>query len=543
MLAAGGLFVAWLDAAHPPASPLAVRALLLAYLIFAIGAAIVVWRVAVPRVRGSLIRHYVDVLFLAAIMYESDGPSNPYAIFMPFILLAGTLHWRWRGTLWTSLACAFILAVLVGTDTRVILDIDADTTADASLTLFVIVTAVLLTWLGAHEDAVRADLLRLIERAPAPPKDRRWPAEASLDYVKRVMNVSRVMLLWSDGVEPWTYLAHAIGGRTEIVSMPPDKYWPWVADGLEQASVLHGGLGSGPTFIHLGDGRFEAQEGLLAVNTALLRDFRFADSISVPFRVGELEARLFLLDPRRLTLDQVVIAEVVVDRLRTLFEQTMMLRQLSDAAANEERIKIGRDLHDGILQAMAGTALQLESLRPMIKTPILLGDRLTAIQSMLADEQRDLRMFVKALEPGSMQGAGQVTPIAPYFEHLAKRLVPQWSIAFQFAIEPPDARLPARLVFELTQMASEATANAVRHGHARSVEVRIDVAANWIALHVTDDGDGFGWKQNGRPEPEAQSPPRSLQQRAQTYGGSVAIEDGPPRTRVEIRLPLEGMGA
>ena len=53
--------------------------------------------------------------------------------------------------------------------------------------------------------------------------------------------------------------------------------------------------------------------------------------------------------PARLSLDQVAIAEIVADRLRTLFEHSMLTRRLSHTAAMEERVKIGRELHDGFL--------------------------------------------------------------------------------------------------------------------------------------------------------------------------------------------------
>ena len=61
------------------------------------------------------------------------------------------------------------------------------------------------------------------------------------------------------------------------------------------------------------------------------------------------------------------IAEIVADRLRTLFEHSMLTRRLSHTAAMEERVNIGRELHDGFLQALAGTALELEGMRTLLK--------------------------------------------------------------------------------------------------------------------------------------------------------------------------------
>jgi hypothetical protein len=131
-IAIGGLYITWLDAAHPPISPLIVRALLTLYLLFAVFSAWQAWRTAIPRVRGTLIRHVIDLvfIFLAGFLYTSEGSTNPFTLLMPFVILAGTLHWRHRGAFWTAVACGLILAVIVGTDTRESLDLDTESTRD-----------------------------------------------------------------------------------------------------------------------------------------------------------------------------------------------------------------------------------------------------------------------------------------------------------------------------------------------------------------------------------------------------------------------------
>src|SRR5690606_29512168 len=156
--------------------------------------------------------------------------------------------------------------------------------------------------------------------------------------------------LWSDADEPWTYAALWVDGAASVKRLPPSAYFPWTAESLERASFLISAAerGSG-VLIHQGDGRFERwHEDGEAISAALVLDHSSMGAISVPFQVHDLEARLFVLDPPALTLDDVALAEIVADRLRALFAQAMLVRQLSDAAAIEERIRIGRDLHDGV---------------------------------------------------------------------------------------------------------------------------------------------------------------------------------------------------
>ena len=116
----------------------------------------------IARVRGTLIRHAIDVVAIVVFMSPTDGASSPFFMFMPFALLTATLHWRWQGALWTAFILVAVLLILVATDTAVLIDLDDDATTDVSRLLFMFVAAILLIWLGAHQEAVRTELLRLV---------------------------------------------------------------------------------------------------------------------------------------------------------------------------------------------------------------------------------------------------------------------------------------------------------------------------------------------------------------------------------------------
>src|SRR5690606_39496083 len=91
---------------------------------------------------------------------DLDGASSPFFMFMPFALLSATLHWRWRGALWTGLICIVALLFLVATDSTAIVDPDVGATTDVSRILFMVVSGILLVWLGAHQEEVRTELDR-----------------------------------------------------------------------------------------------------------------------------------------------------------------------------------------------------------------------------------------------------------------------------------------------------------------------------------------------------------------------------------------------
>lgn len=542
LLAIGSFYIARLDTVHVPRSSDLVILLLLAYLSYAVIAAVLVWRTEISRVRGTLIRHFIDMIAFVAFMYLTDGASSPFFMFMPFALLSATLHWRWRGALWTGLICVLALVFLGATDSTARVDLDVDATTNASRILFMLVSGILLVWLGAHQEEVRTELLRLVEKTPAVPEGREWPAKVALDYATHVMQVPRALLIWTDAEEPWTYLAVWDQGEAEIRRLPPNRYWPWTAEPLQHASLLIADATESRLLIHRGEGHFDPGSGEAGlISPELVAEFSMVSAVSVAFTVGDLEARLFLLDPSTLTLDDVAIAEIIADRLKALFYQAILVRKLSDAAAVEERIRIGRDLHDGVLQSLAGTALQLQAIRARDADAVqTLDERLTAIQSMLADEQRELRTFIRALEPGHPSGDGGDSQLMAQFDALAERLRQQWLISLRLTLVPADMRLPAMIVYELSRMISEATANAVRHGAARSVQVRLDSEGETVRLTIDDDGSGFGFGQRlEHAELEGGNlGPRSLRQRAAARGGTLTIDRVAQWTRIIVTLPL-----
>jgi signal transduction histidine kinase len=217
------------------------------------------------------------------------------------------------------------------------------------------------------------------------------------------------------------------------------------------------------------------------------------------------------------------------------------VRELREATAVDERVRIARDLHDGVVQTLAATALQLEALRPLLRRdPERAFSRVADLQDTLAGQQRELRAFIRALEPDAPG-----TPLdaqAGLSERLgefAARLAREWGVAVRWRLRPEDARAEAAIAYDLLRIVSEATANAVRHGGARVVTLDIELDAEALRVTVEDDGRGFAF--TGRLDHAALDArnlgPRSLLWRVTGRGGSLAVQSGGKGARLEIVLP------
>ena len=71
---------------------------------------------------------------------------------------------------------------------------------------------------------------------------------------------------------------------------------------------------------------------------------------------------MFILDRSHWGDDDLTLAEIVASRLHLELEYYALSVELKETAASRERIRLARDLHDGVLQTLTGAALQLSSI-------------------------------------------------------------------------------------------------------------------------------------------------------------------------------------
>ena len=215
-------------------------------------------------------------------------------------------------------------------------------------------------------------------------------------------------------------------------------------------------------------------------------------------------------------------------------------QRMRKAAADDERMRLARDLHDGVLQTLTGTALQLQAAERLVerdpaKAQAVLGEA----QRMIADEQRDLRFFIHELRPGQLSALEGGAGLVPALQDLAHRLESVWGVRLELPSFPPRLTVSDAFLGEVYRIVQEAAVNAARHGHATQVAVDLGAADGRIALTVTDNGRGFPF--HGRMDHASLGTthrgPRSLRERVVALGGTLDIESGETGSRLEIRLP------
>ncbi|MBI2929685.1 MAG: PAS domain S-box protein [Verrucomicrobia bacterium] len=162
-----------------------------------------------------------------------------------------------------------------------------------------------------------------------------------------------------------------------------------------------------------------------------------------------------------------------------------------------ERERLGRDLHDSIIQSIYAIGLGLEDLRGTLKTtPDQAEARLAQALTGLNGVIRDVRNFIVGLQPEALQGQD--------LEGVMKSLLltigydPHSHFVFQI-----DARAAHDLhpdqINSLLHIAREAMSNCLRHSHAKTTCVELCPGANGVHFEVRDDGSGFDANCLGKP--------------------------------------------
>lgn len=201
-------------------------------------------------------------------------------------------------------------------------------------------------------------------------------------------------------------------------------------------------------------------------------------------------------------------------------------------AREEERLRLRRDLHDGLGPALASVIWQSDSARDMIDTDPpeaaqLLESSITQAQEALAD----IRRLVYGLRPPALDELGLVGALEQ-----SARQYPQVSITIELPAPLPS--LSAAVEVAAYRIIQEALKNAIEHGEARNCVLCLSLngspAPGSLDLTIRDDGLGL---------PEVVTPGVglvSMRERAEELGGAFAIFSRQVGgTQVEVQLPLD----
>ncbi len=223
-------------------------------------------------------------------------------------------------------------------------------------------------------------------------------------------------------------------------------------------------------------------------------------------------------------------SQIFVGLVRDISERRELERAVLRAAEDERR-RIGQDLHDGLGQMLTGTGLRARRL----------AKRLAAAESPdapLADELVTLideadattRAIARGLVPVDIETGG----LADALDRLADRSVRLLGAEVRVERVGDDPALAPSAATHLFRIAQEAVSNAVRHGRAARVLITLAGGDRQSRLRIADDGVGFPARPAAadlpapvRPNDDRGMGVRIMHYRARVAGGELDIRPGP----------------
>ena len=177
----------------------------------------------------------------------------------------------------------------------------------------------------------------------------------------------------------------------------------------------------------------------------------------------------------------------ITERKRAERRLRRAIRARYDAVLNE-RARIARDMHDGLLQNVAGIAMQLGALLPHVQTaPDDVTKRLRLILELTERTGRDARQAIVG-----MRATGESTDLVTAVRRVAQTVAIQSELTLSLKVTGHARSIRADVCDVAAWIVQEAMTNVLKHAHARGVKLSVTFGNRSVRLSVRDDGLGLG---------------------------------------------------
>ena len=253
---------------------------------------------------------------------------------------------------------------------------------------------------------------------------------------------------------------------------------------------------------------------------------------------GKVVGRLYLTnkqDAAEFSADDQTLVEMFALHAAIAIDNARVYEQEQRLALVDERDRISRELHDGVIQSIYAVTLSLDDVPELARrAPAEAGERVDEAIDALQGVIRDIRNFIFGLRPLLVDAGGLIDGLRTLADELRKNTTTEVEIAG----DEPDG-LSLEIVAELLAIAREALANVARHSGASHAWVSLSAPGNTVRLEIADDGRGM---EPGVVAARGHHGVANMRARAEVLGGSFDLDGGDgDGTRVIVVIPRTAM--
>jgi signal transduction histidine kinase len=232
---------------------------------------------------------------------------------------------------------------------------------------------------------------------------------------------------------------------------------------------------------------------------------------------------------RPFSQEDVELLQRFADQAAIALQYARAQREAQRVAVLEDRERIAKELHDGVIQALFAVGMGLQGTALMSPD----ADHAARVEGAVAELDRvirDLRNYIFGLRPGILADR----QLDQALRQTAKEFEDRSGVVTVVDIDELIAAELASTAADVIQAAREALSNVGRHAEATTCRLSLHREGESAVLEVDDDGRGFDPATTRRGDGLA-----NLEQRAEEMGGKISIESAPDQgTMVRILIPL-----
>ncbi len=232
------------------------------------------------------------------------------------------------------------------------------------------------------------------------------------------------------------------------------------------------------------------------------------------------------------------LVELFAGHAAIAMENARLHDQVQRLAIVEERERIGRDLHDGVIQSIYAVGLSLEDVPDlMVEEPAEASRRVERAIESLDQTIGDIRNFIFGLRPQLLDGVELVEGLAALADEF--RVNTMVDVELRAGPEVDAVPVGPERTLEVLSVAREALSNIARHARATRSEVLVtaDPDGNGLTLLIADNGSGFDLH---APRGLGHLGLANMDARMSGIGGTLVIESSRDRgTRIIARIPRD----
>jgi two-component system, NarL family, sensor histidine kinase DevS len=266
----------------------------------------------------------------------------------------------------------------------------------------------------------------------------------------------------------------------------------------------------------------------------IIRLGRVGPAIFVALRVGGRATGTLMVanlkggrqfDPRTVRL-----VETFADQASVAIEYVRAQADVQRVGLMEERERIARELHDGVIQSLFAVGMGLQGTALVIGSPEQAA-RIDVAVGELDKVIRDLRNYIFGLRPGILADR----QLDQALRALGEEVESQSSATIVVEVDSELAASLSGRSHEIVQLTREALSNVVRHANAKRSMVRLSRSGRSALLTIEDDGSGFDTRRDSDGNGL-----RNMRERASSLGGKLQITSENGRgTRLRFTFPVD----